>query len=625
MRKIVRTLQERLPGLRGRMPRSVGRRILADIVWVRLCSGLLVVAGSLCWIMIASATDRTSCFLPVPSLVDSVDEEPAEETLGALPTEALGITATSLAGDLDWWRYMQVWKSVATGEQAPRRWLGLPLEEETLISVRRGRSSPRFLRWKSGSFVVVQTPHFEILSRCDDATSRRAARDVERLYWVWTQMYFPLWSGRDSVGVSLGEWGPDVSGVAEFLNRNSGSRLTSSARHRIVLLPDVDAYRQTVASPSVAAGAAVSIAQSEGFYSDVLRTSFFYPQGDSASLAHEVTHQLFEEATDRPRRAKASSQTDDFWLVEGIAGHFESFHAMADQASLDQASLRRASVGRASVGGWDSARLQYARYQALIARQPIATIADLRGKRDAVQRHGSLAAWYSQSILRVHFEMDSGFVVRRAELMRRLAAIYSVNVKDFASLEKRSPDQESEATEPDRVDRFLMVNDEMIARYPVRANATALCLAGCEVSQKGWSAVGRLPHLTWLDGSRTPIGDTDVERILDGAVGVEQLSLEATGISPGVGQVIAAQANLRELDLSWTQVDDALIGRLSACPKIETLWLTGCPITDQSIETLEGLSRLKTIDLQRTEVTSQGRQRLREANPGLVLDPLQLQ
>lgn len=531
---------------------------------------------------------------------------------GVLPTEALGIDENSLGGDLAWWHYLQAWKSHSSDQDiAIHRWLGLPLSGEVQVNLRRGRTTPRFLPWKAGSFVVVQTPHFEILSRADTETSKQVARDVERLHCVWTQMYFPLWAGRDQVQVVMGDWDPEQMTVTEYFSRKANMRLSSRARHRVVLLPDAQTYRLTVASPQVAAGANAAIAASEGFYSDSLSTSFFYPREDVSSLAHEIAHQLFEEATDRPRRTKTAGTTNDFWLIEGIAGHFESFHA-----------------GRrlASVGGWDSDRLQFARYQTLIAGQPIADVSELTGNRTMVQRMVNLPRWYSQSILHTHYAIDGGLTTGnssgRAAILRRLAEIYRVDVTDFTSLRVRNENR-AETNPADQV-RFLMIDDAKIEACPTHESLASLCLAGCPVTEAGWSMIPPQKRIGWFDGSRTPITDEQVTRILRGGSSVEQLSLEATKVTPAIRSLVSNQKALRELDFSWTTIDDSFVASLRNCNEIETLWLTGTAITDASIELLIQLPNLKTIDVQRTKITDTGLQRLRVAMSQIELNPLQL-
>lgn len=575
------------------------------------------------------AADRTKCVLPravSPPAIGLPDDQDPRRTMvekfrldmpiaqaGVLPTQAIGIDAESTGGDLTWHRYMAIWRHDPS-DIAVRRWLGLPVQDEVQVTTRRGRVSPRFLPWGPGSFVVLQTPHFEILSRADTDASQRIARDVERLYWVWTQMYFPMWSGRDQVAVAMDDWDPSRFSVAEHLSQQANQRLSSRTRHRIVLLPDAKTYQLTVSNPRIAAGASANITASEGFYSDTLKTSFFYPQENLSSLAHEITHQLFEEATDRPRRTRTAGTTKDFWLIEGVAGHFESFHA---------------GFSMASVGGWQSDRLQYVRYQTQIARQPIASIDELVGNRAAIQTHGDLSRWYSQSILQTHYAMDSFAIDSvegmppkapyRSNLLKRIAEVYRIDVSDFPSLQS----VETQWT-VDRVDRFLMVDDATIQANPAYDDATSLCLAGCEVTDVGWALIPSIDRVRWFDASRTPLSNLQTLRILGDADRIEQLSLEATHVNGDVIEIVAKQKTLRELDVSWTPVDDAFADQLVHCPLIETVWLTGTRVSDQTLDTLAKLPNLKTVDVQRTAVTEAGLEALKQSHPDWEINPLQL-
>jgi hypothetical protein len=46
--------------------------------------------------------------------------------------------------------------------------------------------------------------------------------------------------------------------------------------------------------------------------------------------------------------------------------------------------------------------------------------------------------------------------------------------------------------------------------------------------------------------------------------------------------------------------------------RLETLWLTDCPITDDAVESLVRLPKLKEIHLEGTGVSDQARDRLME-------------
>jgi len=579
------------------------------------------------------AADRTRCYLPLPSESGAskggaADPDASMRRSGVLPTDAVAINESSTGSDHDWRKYLAVWRAHHDdpGSVAVRRLLTLPQDDEVQMTIRRGRVSPKFLPWRAASFTVIQTPHFEILSRANETDSKNVARDLERLYWVWTQMYFPLWAGHAQIAVALADWNPESFPIDEHLARNAASRLSVRQRHRVVLLPDERTYQLTIALPGISAGGSATIDASTGFYSDTLSTSFFFPQSDRAGLAHETCHQLFEEAIDQDARVQnasnrnsrrlpsrtstinaASAATDEFWLVEGIAGHFESVQFGARLATI---------------GGWDSTRLQYARYQNVIARQPIATIDSLRGNRREVQRRGDLASWYRHAITHTHQAIDANESRdHRAALFRLLAEIYRVDVSDFTSL---GPSDAESFTQDTRIDGFLRVDDAHLLAHPITGAASAICLAGCNVSIDGWASLPPLTRIKWFDASRTPITDDHVVRLLGDASRLEQLSLEATRITPEIRGVIGRAIQLRELDLSWTAIDDSVIESLADCQSLETTWLTGTPITDAALNTLLGLKKLSTLDVQRTRISDTGLQRIGARHSQIELNPLQL-
>ena len=95
------------------------------------------------------------------------------------------------------------------------------------------------------------------------------------------------------------------------------------------------------------------IERSTGYYNDQNQTIFLYvgDVDDAATRRHEMVHQLFREATRSSlRQDRMPAEQSGFWLIEGIAGYFESLK-VGDRV--------------ATVGGWDASRLQFARYRTL--------------------------------------------------------------------------------------------------------------------------------------------------------------------------------------------------------------------------------------------------------------------
>ncbi|WP_236625803.1 leucine-rich repeat domain-containing protein [Rhodopirellula baltica] len=558
--------------------------------------------------------DRVTAFIPLPAAADPIalsKPDSAGTPLFLTPDVAARSDSPNAADEI-WSAYIDLWKAHhADPSQAELRTLfGLPTGADVLITQRRGRVAPSELQWRPGSFRVWQTDHFEILSQADDVESRRVAESLEREYWVWTQVFFPIWAGRDQVALVTNDWNrQSTTADAHLKSLSSPARIKHGQRHRVVLLSDAESYRATVASAFQNTDSN-AVAASTGFYSDTLRLSFFFPQQDLSSLHHEVCHQLFTEASAnasrrRPTRGQlfATATTKDFWLVEGIAGYFESL---------------RYEQSLAYVGGWESPRLQLARYQALIGGVPIASLGNLQGIRDDIQSKPDLARWYSQASLRTHFLMDSAGPSVRRSLIKRLADLYSPSKK---AAEVDPPATAAEIN-PAGILRSLRVDDAHISQNPVKGDLSTLCLAGCEVTREGLSKQKPISGLTWCDLSRLPITDVDVRRLVADTNRMDQLSLEATGVSNEIVPLFRGATQLRELDLSYTAIDDTAVQSIPS--SVETLWLTGTNLTDQAIDTLAALPRLQTIDIQRTKITEQGLQRFRQAKPNCQLNPLNI-
>jgi hypothetical protein len=522
--------------------------------------------------------------------------------------EASGLKAAASPDELSgsaasdgWQRYLRVWHAHRRDPSDPfiRRFLRLPAEEALAVRSRRGRSAPRQLRWRPGSYSQVETPHFQIFSRADTEQTRRIAEDLERCYWIWTQYFFPLWKGSDQVAGALRGLSPQVP-VGEFLRRRP-ARVTIRQKLRIVLFGTADAYRRTLAE------SVPGIERSTGYYSDGLRLAFFYvaEPDDAATRRHELVHQMFREATDSGLGRDKPGESSDFWLVEGVAGYFESLWMGGSYATL---------------GGWDAPRLQYARHRVVVGGDTM-TLEELRPDgRLKAQRRSDLARWYTHAITHVHRLLDAGTPGHRNWVLARLASLYRIR--------EASETLESAATppagNPSELKRFLLIDDRHLMNHPTARPITDLCLAGCRVTGAGLETLPETARFRWLNLSRLPISDEDVTSLVDRPGDLEQLSLEATRVSDRIAPLIGRATRLRELDLSWTAIGDPVVQRLRGARELETLWLTGTTVGDDSIAPLEELPNLKAVDLQRTAVSERAVQRLKSARPELNVNPLQL-
>ena len=406
-----------------------------------------------------------------------------------------------------WENYDRLWREFADApdDTSLRKFLGLPIgklaSESTVLKVARGRSAPRWLGWRTGTYQQIESPHFRVYSRADESAGREVARDLERVYWIWTQVFFPYWDGQSQVALHLKNVAADQPVAAQL---PVGSRVVSRKKLRVVLFRDADEYQKTL-SPSIP-----GIERSTGFYSDQQSMSFFYPTRSADSVAsrrHELVHQLFREATRGSLGSRSPGMKDGFWLVEGIAGYFESMVAQPERSTL---------------GGWDCSRLQFARYRMLASGDRLSLEELFSSGQQQAQRRQDIARWYAHAIARTHQFLDGPNVSQRRWVYQQLSDLYGLKA-DIPGATKPA-DNERELV------RFLRVNDSLLRAFPPRRDLVELCLAGCEVTESGLASCGQLDELSWLDLSRLPIDNDSVRRLCPQPSSLDRLSLEATRV-----------------------------------------------------------------------------------------------
>ncbi|TWT79825.1 Leucine Rich repeats (2 copies) [Planctomycetes bacterium CA13] len=569
---------------------SRNRTILQLLVLTLVCSSAL-------------ATDRTTFVIPIENRSSNVETV----TNARFADEITGDGLSDGKLSKSWQAYIRLWKAhyAAPSNKAIRRYFGLPLEGKVQIKRSAGRSAPSFLRWRRASYVEFETPHFVIYSRAADQETRSVAEDMEQCYWIWTQMFFPLWEGNQQVAVTMADYDPNQS-IAEFLEHRP-SRLSARKKMQVVLLRDAKEYIATLGRDMP------GVERSTGFYSDENRTIFLFAGHEEtvATRRHELTHQLFREAT-RPTRSRSTRQKmpgedSGFWLVEGIAGYFESMSVGRPSGVCD---------GVATLGGWDSSRLAYARYRILVGNDfmPLDEL-ERDGRVDAQQR-SDLARWYAHAITHTHFLLDGGKPSNRKWVYHRLAEIYGIE----SSMDGPNEQEVTVA----QLRGFLSVTDQHLLDNTITMPITRLCLAGCEVTEKGLRSIPAQQELQWLDLSRLKVGSDEVIRLVPIVNSLKQLSLEATAVDGRIVDWISAGVDLEEIDLSFTPVDDELATVIGKFQKLQTLWLTGTHISDRTMDAIESLPNLQAVDVQRTKVSVEQLKKFTTARPGVKVNPLEL-
>lgn len=539
--------------------------------------------GILLAISCCQAADRTTLLIP-----QAADASPVIPAGARLPAAAFGAEASP-----GWRAYQRLWEAhyADPADRPIRRLLGLSLSGGEEVRQRGGRSAPSWLAWPRGSYTQIETPHFVIYSRAEAAAGHQVATDLERCYWAWTQMFFPFWESRPQFEAAFAGWSPDES-ISQFLAHRS-LRLPAGDKLRVVLFRDAAEYQRAVDVPGAE--------QSTGFYSDGRQTTFLYPQqpDDPATRRHELVHQLFREATSSRLGPALPGEASGFWLVEGIAGYFESLHF---------------DSGCAVVGGWDAPRLQFARFRFFVAGDRLPLVELARDGRLAAQSRSDLARWYAHAIVHTHWLLDGGDPQTRRWVYRRLAELYRI---DPQSVPVGGPPPADEAVLP-----FLSVSDEHLRDNPITRELTDLCLAGCQVTAAGVNRIPASRQLRRLVLTGQPLDVAAVQRLVAEPSSLQQLSLEGTAIDNGIADLLRRADQLRELDLSNTPIDDAIVAAIAGAHQLTTLWLTGTRVSDQAVATIARLPALRRVDLQQTAVTERGLARLQELRPDLDINPL---
>ena len=568
-----------------------------------------VVALGITMVMPSLAADRTTFAVALPADAAAVDPAKWEDATFAnqamLGNPAAAGGAPPATSEPAWRAYSQLWLAHAAdpNDRSIRRFLGLPLSGTIEIRSARGRSAPSWLQWRRGSYQQIESPHFTIYSRASDADSQRVAVDLEQCYWVWTQMFFPLWEGNQQVSLAFDDWTPGTS-VADHLSKKT-SRLSTRTKMTVVLFRDANEYAATLSK------AIPGIERSTGFYSDENRTTFLFAGHDEteATRRHELTHQLFREATRSTRSRTSRSAVDKmpgedggFWLIEGIAGYFESLQLHPSRATL---------------GGWDASRLQYARYRTLVGGDfmPLSEL-EPEGRLQAQQRP-DLARYYAHSIAHTHQLLDSGHAENRKWIYHRLGELYGI--------QSPYPEVSTPDTGVQPMRSFLTVKDEDLKRNPPDPTTRRLCLSSCEVTADGIERFPELPQLDWLDLSRNRQINSDVvNSVLASATSLTQLSLEATAVDNRIADPLKNAKKLEELDLSFAAIDDSLIAAISGLSELRTLWLTKTEVSDAAMDVIESLPKLEVLDVQQTKVTDARLEQFKRARPNVKLNPLEL-
>ena len=172
--------------------------------------------------------------------------------------------------------------------------------------------------WNARRYIHVFSEHYKIATTVEAEQAIALAEKLERWHSLWRQLYFDYWSSAEQ----LGRW---MDG--------KGSEFASAKKHQVVFFAGREDYLQALSRMGLTGPAAE---QSTGYYSEKLKTMFFYAAEDPsvamrATWLQEQAHQLFQE-TGRTR--KDALDEANIWAAEAAAMYFESMTEFGHYATF---------------------------------------------------------------------------------------------------------------------------------------------------------------------------------------------------------------------------------------------------------------------------------------------------
>jgi hypothetical protein len=119
----------------------------------------------------------------------------------------------------------------------------------------------------------------------------------------------------------------------------------------------------------------------------------------------------------------------------------------------------------------------------------------------------------------------------------------------------------------------------------------------------------------------TPLGGPALAALAAAAAEIVDLNLAATALDDSDLRAIGALPAATHLRLARNELTDDALAALESSPQLEHLNLYGnAGITDRGVDALAGLRALRQVFLWQTGITGAGAARLRERRPELAVD-----
>ena len=372
----------------------------------------------------------------------------------------------------------------------------------------------RFLSLRKGEYYLAETAHFKIVSTASKERTKVLANELELWHTVWRQVFFDYWGSKTAL-------------TASFNGRKS--MRIPGRKFDIVFFQNKQQYVNLLSEHVRGVGI------SSGYYSNKLRTSFFY-DGDASiqsTWRHELTHQLFRQS--KGRSPDNVFDKNHVWLDEGVATYAESMVKFDNYVTL---------------GGFEAERTQYARLQALLenAALPVANLNNMT--KDNWQAQGN-AKLYSQSAAIVDTLMNENHGQHQPDFIDLLQVIYYKQAppKSFENKLKLSYAQ---------VDQmflnFLKVDSDLVSKHLSKPETrTFLSFAGAKLTNGDYQKIGKCINLGVLDLSGQVLNKNDLQPLTN-CPALHQLILVRCQFGPGALVELAKLPGLTEVDLSRCKI-----------------------------------------------------------------------
>jgi nucleotide-binding universal stress UspA family protein len=326
-----------------------------------------------------------------------------------------------------------------------------------------------------------------------------------------------------------------------------------------------------------------------GYYNPTARKSFFYPDENlEATFFHELTHQLFNESSQFEVAPNVGS-AGGAWMLEGIALYMESLQDHEHHWT---------------VGGFETPRLQTARYRAIRDGYWPEWKAYSSGTIDAWKADADVALYYSHAAGLTHMLLDrvQNSAAARNGYMAALRGVYQGRQgagRDLIEQLGSSPELAR-----DKFQELMTVTDADVLLLGQRGlQVKDLVLAGSQLQPATWQSLAEQTGLQWLDLSFSNATMADLANWIGELRELQRLSFEGTGVDGGVLHGLSKLPHLVELDLSRCAITDADLRALEGCQPLATLWLSKTGVTEACLETLAKLPALQFCDVQGTAIS----------------------